>query len=418
MPRSAKGSRLWLEPEERDRDGNLVRRAGWVIRDGSRKLRTGCAGDDREGAERKLAEYITTKYKVSRKRGRHPSEILVLDVLNIYLADKAKGHARPEETKQRILTLAGFWQNCTLADVTGQRCRDYAEWRARQPVRSCKPSRTNRPARLVSNASARRELEDLRSAINYHREEGLCSEIVSVALPEKSEARDEWLTRTEAARIIRKALRAKQTMGGKNTQRDVGRHIARFILVGLYTGTRHAAICGAAFHPAVGRGYVDLERGVFHRRAPGARKTKKQQPPVRLPPRLLAHLRRWQRLGIATHAVVEWNGKPVRSVRKGFGAAVKAANVDKHITPHSLRHTAATWLMQSGIDVWQAAGFLGMSVQTLLDVYGHHHPDFQWDAAEGIGRTPGQKRDRNPVNEMRQSSTNATNIVEFSRGVR
>jgi len=39
---------------------------------------------------------------------------------------------------------------------------------------------------MVSTAAARRELEDLRSAINYHRREGLCSEIVSVVLPERS----------------------------------------------------------------------------------------------------------------------------------------------------------------------------------------------------------------------------------------
>ena len=132
----------------------------------------------------------------------------------------------------------------------------------------------------------------------------------------------------------------------------------------------------------------------------------------------MAHLRRWQRLGIATHAVVEWNGKPVRSVRKGFAAAVKAANIDKHITPHWLRHTAATWLMQRGVDLWQAAGFLGMTVQTLEQVYGHHHPDFQREAAEGFARAPGQKRDRNSVNEMRQTSANVTKIAEFSRGVR
>jgi NTE family protein len=29
--------------------------------------------------------------------------------------------------------------------------------------------------------------------------------------------------------------------------------------------------------------------------------------------------------------------------------------------PHALRHTAATWLMQRGLPVWEAAGFLGMS---------------------------------------------------------
>jgi len=102
------------------------------------------------------------------------------------------------------------------------------------------------------------------------------------------------------------------------TTRAVGKHTARFILVGLYTGTRHAAICGAAFQPAIGRGYGDLERGVFYRRGAGARETKKRQPPVRIPDRLLAHMRRWRRLGIANHAVVEWNGQAVRSVRKGL----------------------------------------------------------------------------------------------------
>ena len=94
----------------------------------------------------------------------------------------------------------------------------------------------------------------------------------------------------------------KQIMRDEITRRPVGRHIARFILVGLYTGTRHRAITGAALSPAIGRGYVDLERGVFHRRAKGTAETKKRQPPVRLPERLLAHLRRWQRLGIAKHA--------------------------------------------------------------------------------------------------------------------
>jgi integrase len=415
MPRHAKGARLWLEPEERDRDGNLIRRTAWVIRDGSRKIRTGCLRDDREGAEGALAEYISSKYQPNRACGRHPAEILVLDVLNIYLSDRAKDIARPEETRQRILTLADFWQPYTFADVTGKRCRDYVGWRVGQPWKSSKPERTGRPARLVTEAAARRELEDLRAAINHHRREGLCSEIISVALPDKSPAPDVFLTRADAARLIRAARAAKQIMRDKVTQREVGKHIARFILVGLYTGTRHAAICGAAFRPAIARGHVDLDHGVFHRRAQGVRETKKRQPPVRLPDRLLAHLRRWHRLGISTHAVVEWNGRPVQSVRKGFAAAVKSAGLDKHVTPHILRHTAATWAMQNGADLWQAAGFLGMTVQMLEDRYGHHHPDFQREAAEAItNRAPGQIRDRNSVNKRALASPTATKITGFS----
>ena len=136
-------------------------------------------------------------------------------------------------------------------------------------------------------------------------------------------------------------------MRDKDTRRAVGRHVARFILVGLYTGTRSSAICRAALGPTIGRGHVDLEQGVFYRRAIGRLQTKKRQPPVRLPLRLLAHLRRWSRRGLAKGSVVEWNGKAVESVRKGFEAAVRTAGLGADVTPHVLRHTCATWLILS-----------------------------------------------------------------------
>jgi integrase len=163
--------------------------------------------------------------------------------------------------------------------------------------------------------------------------------------------------------------------------------------------------------PTVGRGHVDLDKGVFYRRAIGRRKTKKRQPPVKLPPRLLAHMRRWVDRGIARKAVVEWNGKPVESVRKAFEAAARAAGLDG-VTPHILRHTCATWLMQSGVDLWHAAGFLGMTVQQLEAGYGHHHPDYQEEAVAALG---GQYAARNPVNKARQTTANVTKTVDFSR---
>jgi hypothetical protein len=52
------------------------------------------------------------------------------------------------------------------------------------------------------------------------------------------------------------------------------------------------------------------------------------------------------------------------------------------VTPHTLRHTRATWLMQEGVELWEAAGHLGMSVDMLTRVYGKHHPSFQERAAE------------------------------------
>ena len=54
--------------------------------------------------------------------------------------------------------------------------------------------------------------------------------------------------------------------------------------------------------------------------------------------------------------------------------------------PHIMRHTCATWLMQAGVDPYEAAGYLGMSVATLMETYGHHSPDHQKNAASATGK--------------------------------
>ena len=62
--------------------------------------------------------------------------------------------------------------------------------------------------------------------------------------------------------------------------------------------------------------------------------------------------------------------------------AVERSGLEGEVIPHTLRHSRATRLMQVGSDPFEAAGSLGMSVQTLLRTYGHHHPDFQKNVAD------------------------------------
>jgi integrase len=262
--------------------------------------------------------------------------------------------------------------------VNASTCRGYAEHRGNQ-------------------GGARRDLEDLRAAINHHAEEGLHREIVKVALPKKGPPRERWLTRSEAARLLWACWRHRELQlrhrgpdKGKKlpTTRFPLRHLVRFLLIGLYTGTRAGAIASASPKRGEGRSFVDLEHGIFYRLAEGTVPTKKRQPPALVPPRLLAHLRRWQARGIIKEHFVEWNGAPIASVKTALKTAVRLAKLPGKITPHTLRHTAATWLMQNGVSMWRAAGFLGMGVETLDRVYGHHHPDYFSDAAEAIGRKP------------------------------
>jgi hypothetical protein len=54
--------------------------------------------------------------------------------------------------------------------------------------------------------------------------------------------------------------------------------------------------------------------------------------------------------------------------------------------PDTGPHTAAIWLMQRGVPIWEAAGFLGMSPEVLQDTYGHHYPDHLHRAATAIGQ--------------------------------
>jgi integrase len=95
-------------------------------------------------------------------------------------------------------------------------------------------------------------------------------------------------------------------------------------------------------------------------------------------------MRRWAKNG--QRYAVEWQGKPIGTgLEKAFRRACQDAGLEG-VTPHVLRHTACTWLMQRGVDMWEAAGFLGMSVETLQKTYGHHHSDFQRNAADAITR--------------------------------
>jgi integrase len=105
----------------------------------------------------------------------------------------------------------------------------------------------------------------------------------------------------------------------------------------------------------------------------------------------LAHLRRWQRLG--QRFCVGFNGERIGGVDKAFRKNAAAAGMPE-VTPHTLRHTAATWLMQKSADLWATAGYLGMSVEQLERTYGHHHGDHLKSARDAADRRPGTEREQ------------------------
>lgn len=269
---------------------------------------------------------------------------MIADVLNAYAAEHLPHTREAANAAYHIEALADYWADKPVSAITARECRAFAGTQKR--------------------TSARRYLETLRAAVRYwHREYGPLPVVPVVTLPARAEPRQRWLTRSEAARLLKAARRTQ--------------HLARFILLGLYTGSRSGIVLRLQWDQ------IDLQKGEMARTRPEMpAHAKKRAPRVRLGNRILSHLRRWHRLDNGTVSYLcHYNGARVQKMRRSWRAAVKRAKLSGDVTPHVLRHTRATWLMQAGVDAWEASGALGMSVEMLTRTYGHHHPDWQKRAA-------------------------------------
>jgi hypothetical protein len=109
MPRKSKGPRLYLRQSRSS--GNW-----WVILDGKSERGTGCREPDLGQAERELARYIAEKYQPARRAVDRLDQILIADVVNIYLKERAPHTANPSfiaATAEPILT---WWGTKALSD--------------------------------------------------------------------------------------------------------------------------------------------------------------------------------------------------------------------------------------------------------------------------------------------------------------
>ena len=119
------------------------------------------------------------------------------------------------------------------------------------------------------------------------------------------------------------------------------------------------------------------------RKERGAVETKKKAPPVRMGARLMTHLRRWKRMdGKGAVYIINFRGKRIARPVSSWDRVREIAGLPDYVTPHVLRHSRATTMMRAGVNPWDAANALGMSLEVLTRVYGHHHPDWQKEAAD------------------------------------
>jgi integrase len=305
-------------------------------------------------------------------------------VIATYMRDVVPGQARPESAGGRAERLLTWWGNRTLSEVTGATCRAYAAWREGQG-----PS-VKSGGRKGTGGGARRDLQDLSAAIGHHHREGLHREVVRVVLPPKGEPRQRWLTKAEFSKLMHICEMTREIQEGRETAKFPLRHVGRFLALGVYTGSRPGAIFNASWLPGPGRSFVDLDQGLFYRRADGAAETTKRQPTVKIAATLAAMLTAWRADDMAADPpqtwVVHFEGGRIGSVKTGLARAVALAGIPEGVTAYTTRHTCASWLMQDAVPTHMVADFLGTSEAMVLKHYGHLAADYQDRAAREIGR--------------------------------
>jgi integrase len=126
---------------------------------------------------------------------------------------------------------------------------------------------------------------------------------------------------------------------------------------------------------------VDLDNRLLHLNPAGRRQTKKYRPIVPITDVLLPFL-----VGVRADRIVNWHGKPIKSVKKGFRTIVRRAGLSPDVTPYTLRHTMATELRRRGVPPWEVSGFLGHKAGSYrtTEIYAKFDPSYLSGAARAI----------------------------------
>jgi integrase len=395
--RPTKPPRLHLRPARKGRQ------ATWVILDHGREIGTGKSQSQRRDAELALAAYIQGNRQPHFGNG-HPTQVLIGDCLAIYCQKHGPKIARPDGLKVEILRLADFFGDKLVDAITEELCGEYVTWRCSQTDARAKKN----AGKKIAVSTARRELVTLSAALNWCYRNKRLDRPVVVHLPEVASRRDRYLTRSQVAALLLGALGWDLKTGKRNKFR-INRHVARFILVALYTGTRHDAILRLQWGPSTVGGWLDLDAGILYRRPQDAIETNKRRTPCPIPSRLMPHLKRWRRL--TARFVIEHNGKPIASQeRRAWNGARKLAGLGPGTTPHVLKHTCATLLLQAGKSPWDVAGVLGTSEQVIRDVYGHHSMSHMRDTMDVWSKRP--TAHVSPMKLMNKTRQNRPNRIK------
>jgi integrase len=262
-----------------------------------------------------------------------------------YLDDKDK-------TAIRAVDLRGAWKQ---AEAT------FGHLRPDQVTRGlCRQYRDERYAAGRKPNTVRKELEVVRAALNFHKQgAGAVFE-----LPPPPPAKERYLSREEARALLKACRRFP--------------HVRAFIALSLATAARQSALLELTWDR------VDFDRRrIKLSMGEATDEQQKRRATVPMNKRAYRYLRVLREAATCNH-VIEWGGHRVLSIKKGFAGACERSGV-KGATPHILRHTAASWMAERGVDMFRISKFMGHTDTKVTERrYAKLHPDYLRDASDAL----------------------------------
>lgn len=332
------------------------RGASYSVRwwDGKRSCRVSCRTSDRAEAERFLADF-----KAGAGAIVPPATVTVAAILDGYEGHRSK-RSHSTTLEGAVKTLKRHIGPLTADLLTGEIVERYQADRRKEGPGGAAAKYRKRP-RPLSNGTLIRELGVLRRALAWATEQNppWLARAPHVERPEAPAGRERWLSRPEAARLLHAAEAP---------------HVALFIALALHTAHRSGAVLSLTWDR------VSLERKTIDMGSGVGKKRRTRHLPIN--DDLMLHLVAASDRA-TTQWVIEFRGSPCASVKTGFRAAVKRARL-KDVTPHILRHTAVTWMMQANVSVEKISQYAAMSEEMVRRRYGHHSPEWMREASEAL----------------------------------
>lgn len=310
----------------------------WSEGSRSRRLSTGASSGP--AAEKFALGFIQTKDAPAIcKRDQMPLAVVWDD----YLREQGPNIAntkRPKLSRDRILE---YFHNETVAAITPQSIRGYIEYRQNAGLQ---------------DSSILRELNDFSAALNHQVTEGRLESAPVFKKPKGNPPKERWLTTQEAAALYNAC------------ESD---HLRLAIDIALRTGQRAGAILELTWDQ------VKFDERLIYFNPAGRRQTAKRRAIVPISNQLYSILW-WEaaRKDRKTDYVIEsaWGNIKGGRMLKSFRKARTAASLDEQVTFHTLRHTVASWLAQSGADMYGIRTLLAHSNGNMTERYMHLNPDY------------------------------------------